>query len=252
MAAQGPQGRQGDIDRQEAIYREREAELVARHPDEFIVVCGDEVFVGRTFGEAESRAREAHPGRPLFSSMLHPPAAQGEDPGSGGDGHRVVDQAFEEDLARQREAFAAREDELLAENPGRSIAVCAGDVFVAGDDEGAISMAEAAHPGRAIYLCSYDPFFPCQCEQGGPREGRRGGEDDGADAAFEEDFARQREAFAAREDGLLAENPGRSIAVCAGDVFVAGDDEGAISMAEAAHPDRAIYLCSNDPFLAAR
>lgn len=166
MAAQGPRGMPagettdtGDVDRQEAIYREREAELTARHPDEFIVVCGDEVFVGRTFDEAETRALAAHPGRPFFSSMLHPPAGRGEDPAGDGNGQVAVDEAFEEDLARQRDTFGAREDELLAKNPGKSIAVCAGDVFVADDDEGAISMAEAAHPDRATYLCSHDPFL---------------------------------------------------------------------------------------------
>lgn len=36
-----------DVDRQEAIYRERKAERTVRRHGEFIIVCGDEVFVGR-------------------------------------------------------------------------------------------------------------------------------------------------------------------------------------------------------------
>lgn len=149
----------GDVGRQEAIYREREAELTARHPDEFIVVCGDEVFTGQTIDEAESRAHAAHPGRPLFSSMLHPPVGRGGKPDDGEGTRGAVDAAFEEDFARQGEIFGSREDEPLAKNPGRSIAVCAGEVFAADDDEGAISMAEAAHPDRAICLCPHDPFL---------------------------------------------------------------------------------------------
>ena len=246
----------GYMERQEAIYREREGELRARHPDEFIVVCGDEIFVGRSIGEAVSRAHASHPGKAYFSSMLYPPVGRGKGPDGTGEAQSVPSAAFEADLALQREAFMEREDELLAKNPGKSIAVCAGEAFVAGSDEDAISRAEAAHPDRAIYLCSYDPLFSCKCGQDAvaPGAGRRDVEDRGAGAgvSFEADLALQREAFMEREDELLAKNPGKSIAVCAGEAFVAGSDEDAISRAEAAHPDRAIYLCSHDPFFAPR
>lgn len=168
MAAQELRGRPGGgepdrryMDRQAALYREREAELTARHPDEHIVVCGDEVFVGRTFGEAESRAHAAHPGMPLFSSMLHPPAGRGEDPAGSAGGQDTADAAFEEDAARQKRIFMDRADELLARYPEMFIAVCGGDVFVGRDDGEAISRAHAAHPGRPFFLRIHDPCPGC-------------------------------------------------------------------------------------------
>jgi len=154
------------MDRQEAILAEREGEILAKYPDKFVVVCGDELFVGSSHDEALSRAQAAHPGKPTFTSMRYPIVEPRQDPGA------AADPAFEADLARQTEIFEEREGELLAKNPCKSIAVCAGEVFVAGCDDDAISMAEAAHPDRAIHLCSYDPLYPCRCEQDAPGAGR--------------------------------------------------------------------------------
>lgn len=61
-----------DRDRQEEIFREREAELLARHPGKFIAVCGGDVFVGKEASEAISGARAAHPGRLHFMRMHDP------------------------------------------------------------------------------------------------------------------------------------------------------------------------------------
>jgi len=77
MAAQELQGRRDagaapaaafeeDLARQEAIFEERAGELLARHPDKFIAVCGGDVFVGEDDGDAISKAQAAHPGRPFF------------------------------------------------------------------------------------------------------------------------------------------------------------------------------------------
>ena len=77
MAAQELQDRHGagtapagtfeeDLARQEAIFGERAGELLARHPDKFMAVCGGDVFVGEDDGDAISRAQAAHPGRPFF------------------------------------------------------------------------------------------------------------------------------------------------------------------------------------------
>ncbi len=169
MAAQELQGMPagetldpGYMDRQEEIYRNRRDELTTRHPDEFIVVCGDGVFVGRSFDEAASRAHAAHPGKPLFSSMLHPPAGRGEDPVDDGNDHNGADASFEEDLAQQKAIFMDRIDELLSRYPDRFIAVCGGDVFVGRDDGEAISKAQAAHPGRPFFLRIYDPCLGCR------------------------------------------------------------------------------------------
>ncbi|RNJ74161.1 MAG: hypothetical protein EB833_01280, partial [Thaumarchaeota archaeon S13] len=51
----------------------------------------------------------------------------------------AMDSGFEADLARQREVFEEREAELLARHPGKFIAVCAGEVFVADGDTEVVS-----------------------------------------------------------------------------------------------------------------
>lgn len=243
-----------DLARQMETLEEREGELVARHPGKFIAVCGGDVFVGDTDGEAVSRARAAHPGRPFFLRMHYPEPGEGQGPDGPEDGAgAAVDEAFEADIARQRDFFEAHEGELLARHPRMSIAVCADEAF-AGSDDDALSKAEAAHPDRAVYLCSYDPLYPCQCDEGAGAHGRggQGGNGARADPAFEADIARQQELLEARIGGLLERHAGKSIAMCAGEVFVADDDEGALSRAEAAHPDRAVYLRSHNPFFVAR
>lgn len=67
--------------------------------------------------------------------------------------------AFGRDLARQKRIFGHRRDELLAKHPRMSIAVCGDEAFAGSDDDDALSKAEAAHPDRAVYLCSHNPFF---------------------------------------------------------------------------------------------
>ena len=61
-----------DLARQERIFMDRIDELLARYPDKFIAVCGGEVFVGKDDGEAASKARAAHPGRPFFMRLYDP------------------------------------------------------------------------------------------------------------------------------------------------------------------------------------
>jgi len=167
MAAQGLHGARGahtpadtareeDLERQWGILEEREAELVAKHPDKSIAVCGGEVFVGDTAGEAVSMARAAHPGRPFFLRPCRQASAQLGDPGGAGDAPSAD---FEEDLARQERIFMDRADELLARHPDKFIAVCGGEVFVGDTDGEAVSMARAAHPGRPFFLRIHDPCF---------------------------------------------------------------------------------------------
>ncbi|MDD9813739.1 MAG: hypothetical protein OXU37_05685 [Thaumarchaeota archaeon] len=163
----------------------------------------------------------------------------------------AMDSGFEADLARQREIYDEREAELLARHPGKFIAVCAGEVFVADGDTEVVSRAEAAHPDRAILLHVYDPNFddrdplPDPVDSCRPRKARA--PEPGLDAGFEADLARQREIYDEREAELLARHPGKFIAVCAGEVFVADGDTEVVSRAEAAHPDRAILLHVYDP-----
>jgi len=160
-----------DLARQEKIFEEREAELTARHPDQFIAVCAGEVFVGDDDAEAISRAEAAHPDRPI---LLNAPDAafeglggHSDDPAdscSPGGAHAArhgADVAIEEDLARQEDIFEEREAELTARHPGKFIAVCAGEVFVGDDDAEAISKAEAAHPDRPILLNANEEFVGC-------------------------------------------------------------------------------------------
>jgi len=168
MAAQGlrgvPRGGEPDpgyLDRQEAIYRGREAELLAAHPDESIVVCGEEVFVGGSDGEAVSRAQAAHPGRPFFLRACRRVPDMSDAPDTPDRAAGAGDDAFEEDLARQKSIFLDRADELLARHPDMFIAVCGGDVFVGKDDDEAIAKAHASHPGRPFFLRMYDPCLGC-------------------------------------------------------------------------------------------
>ena len=145
------------LDRQWRIFKEREGELLARHPDKSIAVCEEEVFVGDDDDEAVSMVEAAHPGMPFF---LRASRAIRDAPGNhGGTGDSVLrgDAAFEEDLARQKKIFMDSADELLARHPHEFIAVCGGYVFVGKDDESAISKAQAAHPGRPFFLRMYDP-----------------------------------------------------------------------------------------------
>jgi len=162
---------EADLARQEEIFEGREAELIARHPDQFIAVCAGEVFVGDNDTEAISKAEAAHPDRPI---LLNAPDAAFDDIGGSSDDpadscspgglhapRHGADAAFEKDLARQRELFEGREAELLARHPGKFIAVCAGEVFVGDDDAEAISRAEAAHPDRPIALHGNGEFAGC-------------------------------------------------------------------------------------------
>lgn len=73
-----------DLARQEEIFEERAAELLAEHPDRFIAVCAGEVFVGDSDAEAASRARAAHPGRPFFLRLHDPLFAPARDPDGAG------------------------------------------------------------------------------------------------------------------------------------------------------------------------
>jgi len=145
------------LDKQWRVFKEREGELLARHPDKSIAVCEEEVFVGDDDDDAVSKVEAAHPGMPFF---LRASRVIRDVPGNhGGAGDNVLrgDAAFEEDLSRQKRIFMDRADELLARHPYEFIAVCGGDVFVGKDDDEAISKAQAAHPGRPFFLRIYDP-----------------------------------------------------------------------------------------------
>ena len=160
--------------------------------------------------------------------------------------------SFEEELSMQEEIFEARREELLAAHPDMLIAVCAGEVFVGSTDVEAIAGAEAAHPDRPIFLCGSNPAFE---DSNGASQHAGTGHPSGkpvekpvGDAAFEEDLARQEEIFEARREELLAAHPDMLIAVCAGEVFVGSTDVEAIARAEAAHPDRPIFLSGSEVF----
>jgi len=168
MAAQGPQAGRGagaafgeDRDGQEAIFREREAELLARHPGKFIAVCGGEVFVGETGEEAVSRAETAHPGRPFFLRMHHPPPGGGDGPCDGGGAATRIGADVEADLLRQEKTYDEREAELLARHPGKAIGVCAGEVFVGDNGNEVLSRADAAHPDRPVFVSGKEKFCGC-------------------------------------------------------------------------------------------
>jgi len=150
-----------DRDRQAAIFREREDELLARHPDKFIVVCGGEVFVGDTEDGVVSRAEAAHPGRPFFLRMHYPPVAEGEDPYADGGTAAKIDPGVEADLLRQEKAYNEQEDELLARHPGKVIGVCAGEVFVGDDGNEVLSKAEAVYPDRPVFMSGREEFCGC-------------------------------------------------------------------------------------------
>jgi len=168
MAAQELQAGRGagatleeDRDRQEATFREREAELLARHPGKSIVVCGGEVFVGDAGEEAVSRAETAHPGRPFFLHMRDPPAGGDDDPRDGGDAVARIGADVEADLLRQEKTYDEREAELLARHPGKAIGVCAGEVFVGDDGNEVLSKADAAHPDRPVFISGKEKFCGC-------------------------------------------------------------------------------------------
>lgn len=55
-----------DLARQREFFKEREADLLTRHPGKFIAVCAGEVFVGDGATEAISKAEAAHPDRPIL------------------------------------------------------------------------------------------------------------------------------------------------------------------------------------------
>jgi len=166
------------------------------------------------------------------------------------------------DAARQREIFEARRDELLAAHPSKYIAVCAGDAFAAPSVMGAVHMAARAHPGRAVFLYSqgHEKGQPTEeeaarLEERGiyawrtpasptPAEVARIKRRSAEEAGGRRETARQREIFEARRDELLAAHPGRHIAVCAGEVFVADTAAEMDQMVMRAHPGRPSFQYS--------
>ena len=166
------------------------------------------------------------------------------------------------DAARQREIFEAGRDELLAAHPGKYIAVCAGDVFAAPSVMGAVHMAARAHPGRAVFLYSqgHEKGQPTEeeaarLEERGiyawrtpasptPAEAARIKRRSAEEAWGRRETARQREIFEAGRDELLAAHPGRHIAVCAGEVFVADTAAEMDQTVMRAHPGRPSFQYS--------
>lgn len=61
-----------DLRRQEAIFEEREAELLEKYPGKDIGICGGEVFVGDSMDEVADKAEEAYPDRLIY--FYGPPA----------------------------------------------------------------------------------------------------------------------------------------------------------------------------------
>jgi len=166
------------------------------------------------------------------------------------------------EAALQRDAFEARREELLAAHPGKYIAVCAGEAFAGHSVMEAVHMATHAHPGRAAFLYSQDRktgslteeeakrlaeigFYtwrePTRLTRAGAARIRR--HRAGA-ARAKREAALQRDAFEARREELLAAHPGKHIAVCAGEAFVADTANEADRMATRAHPGRVSFLYS--------
>ncbi|MDD9814296.1 MAG: hypothetical protein OXU37_08570 [Thaumarchaeota archaeon] len=55
-----------DLQRQKAIFEEREEELLEKYPGKNIGICGGEVFVGDSLDEVTDRAEEVYPDRLIY------------------------------------------------------------------------------------------------------------------------------------------------------------------------------------------
>lgn len=66
------------------------------------------------------------------------------------------------------------------------------------------------------------------------------------------DLLRQERTYDGREAGLVARRPGKAIGVCAGEAFVGEDGNEAPSMADAAHPDRPVFMSGKEKFCGCR
>lgn len=150
--------------------------------------------------------------------------------------------ALEEDRDMQEAIFRKGEAGLLARHPDKFIVVCGGEVFVGETGEEAVSRAEAAHPGRPFFLHMHYP----------PIAGGDSHDDGGAVAGInpdvEADLVRQESIYDEREAELLARHPGKAIGMCAGEVFVGDDGNEVLSRADAAHPDRPVFISGKEKF----
>ena len=102
-----------------------------------------------------------------------------------------------------------------------------------------------ADPGGGQYVKCWKYALPPMAAQG-LRDRQGAGTATGL--SFEEELSMQEEIFEARREELLAAHPDMLIAVCAGEVFVGSTDVEAIAGAEAAHPDRPIFLSGSEVF----
>jgi len=132
---------------------------------------------------------------------------------------------WEKERACQRGIFEARRGGLLAAHPGKHIAVCEGEVFVADTALGAAQAAAFAHGGHAAFY--YSPVPEGWRAPAGVKGDRHKEEEAAADAAYmaelarsQKETARQREIFEANREEILAAHPGKHIAVCEGKVVV--------------------------------
>ncbi|RNJ72009.1 MAG: hypothetical protein EB833_05760 [Thaumarchaeota archaeon S13] len=144
----------------------------------------------------------------------------------------------EEDL--QWEIFESRRKELLAAHPGKHIAVCNGEVFVADTAPGAAQAAMWAHGDHAAFY--YSPMPGGQRAPTGDKGVRQGDAEAAADKAYvaelarsQKESARQREIFEANGEEILAAHPGKHIAVCNGEVFAADSEQKVAQVAMRAH-----------------
>ena len=133
---------------------------------------------------------------------------------------------WEKERACQRGIFEARREGLLAAHPGKHIAVCEGEVFVADTALGAAQAAAFAHGGHAAFY--YSPVPEGWRAPAGVKGDRHKEEEAAADAAYmaelarsQKETARQQEIFEANREEILAAHPGKHIAVCEGKVVVA-------------------------------
>jgi len=138
---------------QQEIFEARREEILAAHPGRHIAVCNGEVFAADTALGAAQWAMQNHLGRGAFYYM---PRLKGQ----------TEDEAYMAEIARsdretdrQQEIFEARREEILAEHPGRHIAVCNGEVLVADSMQGAADMAMRKHPGHPSFF--YSPGYTC-------------------------------------------------------------------------------------------
>lgn len=56
-----------DVFKQEQIFKDNFERSTREHPNEAIVVCGDEIFVGDSLDDLESKAQKKYPDRPPYS-----------------------------------------------------------------------------------------------------------------------------------------------------------------------------------------